>query len=50
MYEVIDARTQLRVGKTYKTRDGAMRAADRLDAAYGAVRYVVRLARQAVLS
>lgn len=41
-YEVIDAQTKQRVGSLYKTRDGAMRAADRLDAAYGAVRYVVR--------
>lgn len=44
-YEVFDVRTQARVGRIYTTRDGAMRAADRLDAAYGAVRYVVRAAR-----
>lgn len=41
LYEVIDCRTQQRVGR-YRTRDGAHRAADRMDSAYGAVRYVVR--------
>ncbi|WP_223621199.1 hypothetical protein [Lysobacter sp. ESA13C] len=44
-YEVIDVRTQSRVGRVYTTRDGANRAADRLDLAYGAVRYVVRAVR-----
>ena len=41
MYQIIDCKTQ-QVVKTCKTRNGAYRAADRLDAQYGAVRYIVR--------
>ena len=41
MYQIIDYKTQ-RVVKTCKTRDSAYRTADRMDAQYGAVRFVVR--------
>ena len=41
MYSVVDKQTGLVVRK-YKTRQGARRAADRLDNEYGAYRYVVR--------
>lgn len=40
-YEVIDSQTT-KVVDSFKTRDRAYRAADRKDAAYGAVRYIVR--------
>ena len=40
-YEVIDSQTA-KVVDTFKTRDRAYRAADRKDAAYGAVRYIVK--------
>lgn len=40
-YDVIDIQTQ-KVVKSCKTRNGATRAADNRDNAYGAVRYIVK--------
>lgn len=40
MYQVIDIQTK-QVVKTCETRVQARKAADRLDAKYGAVRYIV---------
>lgn len=40
-YDLIDSQTS-KVVDSFKTRDRAYRAADRKDAAYGAVRYIVR--------
>jgi hypothetical protein len=40
-YQVIDIQTKAVVG-TYKTRAAASRRADKLDMAYGAVRYTVK--------
>jgi hypothetical protein len=40
-YEVVDVQNQ-QVVANYRNRDQAYRYADRRDAAYGAVRYVVR--------
>lgn len=40
-YQVVDSQTGF-VVKTCKTRNGATRAADNRDNAYGAVRYVVK--------
>lgn len=42
MYSVVDKQTGLVVRKGYKTRQGARRAADKLDCQYGAYRYGVR--------
>lgn len=42
-YQVVDSRTQIVMG-TYATLKAASRRADKLDAAYGAVRYVARRA------
>lgn len=41
MYEIIDRQTGNRVG-THKSRVSASRRADKLDLAYGAIRYFVR--------
>lgn len=46
-HEVVDARTGKVVGQ-YRSVHRALAAADRRDAAYGAVRYIVRPIRQAV--
>lgn len=40
-YELIDSRTGAVIG-TYRSRTRAYARADRMDAEYGAVRYVVR--------
>lgn len=40
-YQVIDTRTQTVVG-TFKSKQAARNKRDRLDLAYGAVRYTVR--------
>ncbi len=42
-YQIIDIKTGLNVGKPYSNRVRASHRADKLDLAYGAVRYVVRL-------
>lgn len=42
-YQVIDTKTQAVVG-TFSSKQAARSKRDRLDAAYGAVRYVVRAA------
>ena len=42
MYIIIDHHTQLQVGGVYTSRNRARARADRLDANYGAVRYIVR--------
>lgn len=41
MYAIIDNKTKMQVA-TRKTRAAAARYADKLDLAYGAVRYIVR--------
>lgn len=41
MYHIVDIKTGLVVGKR-STRNAASNRADKLDLAYGAVRYVVR--------
>ena len=40
-YYIRDSHTGLLIGGCYKTRKAAQRTADRLDLAYGAVRFVV---------
>jgi hypothetical protein len=42
MYQVIDSKTGLQVGKAYAEAALARRQRDRLDAKYGAARYVVK--------
>lgn len=42
-YIVIDTRTAEQIGRSYTTRTTARRAADRLDLAFGAIRYQVRV-------
>lgn len=41
-YEIFDVRTRSVVGKPYASRQRASARANKLDLAYGAVRYVVR--------
>jgi hypothetical protein len=50
-YQVIDLHTKKVMG-TYATRAAASRRADKLDLAYGAIRYVVKIiwADQAIAS
>lgn len=43
MYEVIDRQTGARVGGVYATAQRARSRRDKLDLAYGAVRYMVRM-------
>ncbi len=43
MYAIFDLQTGLQVSKPYRDRRRAWRRADRLDARYGAVRYIVRV-------
>lgn len=42
MWIIIDTKTKQQVGKTYQDAKQARRQRDRLDMAYGAVRYVVK--------
>lgn len=42
MYEILDMHKGERVGKLHATRKTASSRANKLDLAYGAVRYVVR--------
>lgn len=42
MWVVIDRHTKQQVGKPYTTAQGARRAVDRLDNAYGAYRYTAK--------
>ncbi|MBD4207880.1 hypothetical protein [Staphylococcus aureus] len=41
-YQIIDIKTGTQVGATYSDRKRASARANKLDLAYGAVRYVVR--------
>lgn len=41
-YQVFDTKTQTAVGKPYANKQTARNRRDKLDTAYGAVRYVVR--------
>lgn len=42
MYEIVDKKTGLVVGKPYSSRQRARTRADKLDNEYGAYRYYVR--------
>ena len=41
-YQIIDIQTKQVVGRVYTTRKAASARADKLDHAYGAIRYVVK--------
>jgi len=43
MYRIVDTKTGQQVGKNYKSRSRARAQADKLDNAYGAYRYIVRI-------
>ncbi len=43
MYAIFDTHTNTQIGRPYRDRRRAWRRADRLDARYGAVRYIVRV-------
>lgn len=43
MYQIIDVKTGEKVGKPYTNRKAASHRANKLDLAYGAIRYAVRL-------